>query len=600
MFTYKPINSSGKTQKVYTTNKNWSITDETTASYGVKVYNGKRSTGTWNVSDPLDSNVSLEPTTGPGGEYYCREIWESVHQLYYTDPEDTTKSGDSQYLSQQTRELNSELHLISIPTKIMGRRINEGSFTMSNATTTLYDDSLGNIKDLSIDSYPNFTGSAIEDYYIKLDFNDGWKHQKGAHSSNPIYDSSGHIKFIDISNGPYEAEGVNIQYRKHTTGAALSDQSGSTYIELQGSASLSTGSDSFVEISKTADLGDGRYNKDWTVSMWVNIPISQSTTSSYTGDFSRTDKDGSLYGEGIYVRNISDHSTNVIATSCNFDDTETPWEIDVINQSGEDSEFGKIRFIRGLNSNQTIITSSQIHNSGWHHVAFGITGSNDSEPYMVMYIDGQQQGGATLYPDPVGELSSDGIYTINSLANIHIGAQPFDIRQKYQKDDIIIPKGKNYVRGFSGSVDRFRFYKKGLTSGEITSSAMYWRDSNIVGNVFYNHGMATITTISSSLDSLANNFTLNFDSSYDITVHNYKCVVEDGDYNISLNPTVRLGNNINNNKLKGFASGSDFNPYITTIGLYNDQNELLVIGKLAYPVRSPKDIDVVFNIQFDT
>ena len=114
MFTYKPINSSGKTQKVYTTNKNWSITDETTASYGVKVYNGKRSTGTWNVSDPLDSNVSLEPTTGPGGEYYCREIWESVHQLYYTDPEDTTKSGDSQYLSQQTRELNSELHLISI------------------------------------------------------------------------------------------------------------------------------------------------------------------------------------------------------------------------------------------------------------------------------------------------------------------------------------------------------------------------------------------------------------------------------------------------------------------------------------------------------
>ena len=40
MFTYKPINSSGKTQKVYTTNKNWSITDETTASYGVKVYNG--------------------------------------------------------------------------------------------------------------------------------------------------------------------------------------------------------------------------------------------------------------------------------------------------------------------------------------------------------------------------------------------------------------------------------------------------------------------------------------------------------------------------------------------------------------------------------
>lgn len=40
-------------------------------------------------------------------------------------------------------------------------------------------------------------------------------------------------------------------------------------------------------------------------------------------------------------------------------------------------------------------------------------------------------------------------------------------------------------------------------------------------------------------------------------------------------------------------------PYITSIGLYNDNNQLLAIGKLSYPVRKSNKIDMIFNIQFD-
>ena len=129
---------------------------------------------------------------------------------------------------------------------------------------------------------------------------------------------------------------------------------------------------------------------------------------------------------------------------------------------------------------------------------------------------------------------------------------------------------------------------------------MYWRDSDIVGNIFYNHGVATITSPTASYDDLVIDFTLNFDSSYDITVHNYKCDVEDNDFNMTLNPTARVGNTLEGDRLKGFATSSHFNPYITTIGLYNDENELLAIGKLAYPIRSPQEMDIVFNVQFDT
>ena len=69
---------------------------------------------------------------------------------------------------------------------------------------------------------------------------------------------------------------------------------------------------------------------------------------------------------------------------------------------------------------------------------------------------------------------------------------------------------------------------------------------------------------------------------------------------MTFNPTARKNNDKNSPKLKGFATSSEFNPYITTIGLYNDDNELLAVGKLAQPVRSPDDIDIVFNVQFDT
>ena len=112
--------------------------------------------------------------------------------------------------------------------------------------------------------------------------------------------------------------------------------------------------------------------------------------------------------------------------------------------------------------------------------------------------------------------------------------------------------------------------------------------------------MITITDLSGSYNDLIDDYTLNFKSSVDRTVHNYKCVVEDGEYNISLNPSIRKNYDPNSYRLQGIASSSNFSPYITTIGLVDDKNRLLAIGKLAYPVKSPTDIDITFNVQFDT
>ena len=57
---------------------------------------------------------------------------------------------------------------------------------------------------------------------------------------------------------------------------------------------------------------------------------------------------------------------------------------------------------------------------------------------------------------------------------------------------------------------------------------------------------------------------------------------------------------MNNTRLKGIASASFFNPYITTIGLYNDGNELLAIGKLGKPIKNDKELALTFVVRFDT
>lgn len=52
--------------------------------------------------------------------------------------------------------------------------------------------------------------------------------------------------------------------------------------------------------------------------------------------------------------------------------------------------------------------------------------------------------------------------------------------------------------------------------------------------------------------------------------------------------------------LKDNVTGSYFTPYVTTIGLYNAANELLVVGKLGQPFPVPKNTDVTFVVRWDS
>ncbi len=51
--------------------------------------------------------------------------------------------------------------------------------------------------------------------------------------------------------------------------------------------------------------------------------------------------------------------------------------------------------------------------------------------------------------------------------------------------------------------------------------------------------------------------------------------------------------------LVNFATASNFNPYITGVGLYNDNKELLAIAKLAKPLPTSTTTDTTILINID-
>jgi hypothetical protein len=92
-------------------------------------------------------------------------------------------------------------------------------------------------------------------------------------------------------------------------------------------------------------------------------------------------------------------------------------------------------------------------------------------------------------------------------------------------------------------------------------------------------------------------FKLNFTNNHMIIERTIKCTIKDHEMNYSYNPSL-LTSGSQENMLE-FASGSDFMPYASTIGFYNDANDLLMVAKFAQPVPISPSTDTNFLIRMD-
>ncbi len=158
---------------------------------------------------------------------------------------------------------------------------------------------------------------------------------------------------------------------------------------------------------------------------------------------------------------------------------------------------------------------------------------------------------------------------------------------------------------------RGNLYSTNAHHSQSTTAAS--SSDNYVGNIFYDKGLAVITETGSwsgSVDysDLATNYTLKFDSHHTITTHEYNVTLLPQDYNLTMNYSIR-------NVLSGSSepvtlgtqyvastfSSSAWQPYITTINLYQDgdYDTPVIQATLPRPVRKSDKINTRFKIKLD-
>lgn len=147
-------------------------------------------------------------------------------------------------------------------------------------------------------------------------------------------------------------------------------------------------------------------------------------------------------------------------------------------------------------------------------------------------------------------------------------------------------------------------WEDGASSTTITDDGngnlLYSGD--VVGNIIYQHGLAVLTTQTINSTSLAafvtsSNVTCSFSSSYTLHETQYQCTINANEFNFTQNPTILQADV--SASLYDFATGSYFAPYFTTIGLYNDNKELLAVAKLSKPLVSSRTTDTNIFVNLD-
>jgi hypothetical protein len=189
---------------------------------------------------------------------------------------------------------------------------------------------------------------------------------------------------------------------------------------------------------------------------------------------------------------------------------------------------------------------------------------------------------------------------------------------------------------------RGNLYDTAFSSSYANHAVTAQGSGSVVGNFFYDDGLAVITDTGSYKDvgtnSGSNGFVIKFDSTQTIYEREYVCRADESEFQHTTNNSIKQGysssvaisgfehsvdgHSINDTfnygivgyatsswstagyeigtQLIGEASHSDFATYVTNIGLYNDENELLAVGKLAKPIKNDKELALAFVVRFDT
>jgi hypothetical protein len=133
-----------------------------------------------------------------------------------------------------------------------------------------------------------------------------------------------------------------------------------------------------------------------------------------------------------------------------------------------------------------------------------------------------------------------------------------------------------------------------------------------VGNIIYTHGISIFTNQDLPLSDMVTqtNVTCSFSSSMTIFETQYKATIRESEFNATLNPSAQKSGSLvsvnsslfyqrGDGTLNDNITGSYFSPYVTTVGLYDEAQNLLAVGKLAQPLPTSDTTDTTILVNLD-
>ena len=185
--------------------------------------------------------------------------------------------------------------------------------------------------------------------------------------------------------------------------------------------------------------------------------------------------------------------------------------------------------------------------------------------------------------------------------------------------------GNLYDNDFSSSFARF-------AASNFTASID--GTGSFVGNVFYEHGTMVFSNTGSKYIDVGtglgtDGYSVTYKAQVNIREYSYLCVIGENEFNATQNisATFERSGSINVSgshswrlfppgdakyqsgsykhfyeqatTYNNFVTHSEFRPYVTKVGLYNDFDELVAIGQLARPVKNDRDLSLAIQVRFD-
>jgi len=337
---------------------------------------------------------------------------------------------------------------------------------------------------------------------------------------------------------------------------------------------------SYIKTDAYKALNFDKYD-DFAISFWYSGGVSQSISSSNTNSLitKRGVNDKLVLNKKTRKREVVEENRKL---------TRYPFDLEIYNQN-DITNNGKIRFRRSdgiktySSASATALTSShgKLQKNDYtneHHIL-----AQKSSSYLELWINGTREIQSL---DPVPN-------EVQNYSKLMFGAL-----------------NTNLENALSGSLDEVRIYNKGLTETAIKSLANNHfmsgsaYQTSTAGNAFYKSGQLVISSNSpkyhKALGTGGNNtdatWRVDYKGTHTIWENEVLVEVPAGHCNVTMNPSALMRNNTD--RLKKDFTGS-LTPYITTVGLYNQDAQLLAIGKLAQPIAKRSDVDMNFIVRWD-